>query len=68
MIETIHILHTNDIHSHFEYWPQIHRFLQTKRQEFEEKVNPFLFLILATMSTDRTRLRKGRQGKEISNY
>lgn len=37
MIETIHILHTNDIHSHFEYWPQIHRFLQTKRQEFEEK-------------------------------
>lgn len=35
MIETIHILHTNDIHSHFEYWPQIHRFLQNKRREFE---------------------------------
>lgn len=37
MTETIHILHTNDIHSHFEYWPQIHRFLQNKRRELEEK-------------------------------
>lgn len=37
MIETIHILHTNDIHSHFEYWPQIHRFLVDKRQELESK-------------------------------
>lgn len=36
-METIHILHTNDIHSHFEYWPQIHRFLRDKRQELEEK-------------------------------
>lgn len=34
-METIHILHTNDIHSHFEYWPQIHRFLQDKRRELE---------------------------------
>lgn len=36
-METIHILHTNDIHSHFEYWPQIHRFLHEKRQELEGK-------------------------------
>ena len=36
-MEVIHILHTNDIHSHFEYWPQIHRFLQEKRRELEEK-------------------------------
>ncbi len=36
-METIHILHTNDIHSHFEYWPQIHRFLRDQRQEFEGK-------------------------------
>lgn len=36
-METIHILHTNDIHSHFEYWPQIHRFLKEQRQTFEEK-------------------------------
>lgn len=36
-MEVIHILHTNDIHSHFEYWPQIHRFLHEKRRELEEK-------------------------------
>lgn len=36
-METIHILHTNDIHSHFEYWPQIHRLLQDKRKELENK-------------------------------
>lgn len=35
-METIHILHTNDIHSHFEYWPQIHRFLRDKRKEYEQ--------------------------------
>ena len=37
MFETIHIFHTNDIHSHFENWPQIHRFLRDKRDELEKK-------------------------------
>ncbi|WP_208422817.1 bifunctional metallophosphatase/5'-nucleotidase [Latilactobacillus fragifolii] len=26
-METIHILHTNDLHSHFENWPRMRRFL-----------------------------------------
>lgn len=34
-MKKLHVLHTNDIHSHFEYWPQIHRFLVDKREEFE---------------------------------
>lgn len=34
-METIHILHTNDLHSHFEYWPQIRRFLLEKRLQLE---------------------------------
>ncbi|HLR09908.1 MAG TPA: 5'-nucleotidase C-terminal domain-containing protein [Sporosarcina sp.] len=34
-METIHILHTNDLHSHFEYWPQIRRFLLEKRALLE---------------------------------
>ena len=29
MIETIQILHTNDLHSHFTYWQQTARFIQT---------------------------------------
>lgn len=30
-IETIHIYHTNDIHSHFGSWPQISRLLRDRR-------------------------------------
>lgn len=43
-MEIIHILHTNDIHSHFEYWPQIHRLLVDKRKEFDARGEPvYLF-------------------------
>ena len=31
-VETIHIYHTNDIHSHFDSWPKISRHLQSRRQ------------------------------------
>lgn len=33
MLETIHILHTNDVHSHFTYWPQTARFLKARRYD-----------------------------------
>lgn len=36
-MEMIHIYHTNDIHSHFENWPQISRLLLDKKQEHLEK-------------------------------
>lgn len=36
-IETIHIYHTNDVHSHFENWPQIDHFLRQRKQEAEQK-------------------------------
>ncbi|MGG1691218.1 bifunctional UDP-sugar hydrolase/5'-nucleotidase [Heyndrickxia ginsengihumi] len=32
MIETIHIYHTNDVHSHFENWPKIRLLLQQRQQ------------------------------------
>ncbi|WP_186672670.1 bifunctional UDP-sugar hydrolase/5'-nucleotidase [Sporosarcina sp. BP05] len=32
-IETIHFYHTNDIHSHFESWPQISRFLSDEKRK-----------------------------------
>ncbi|WP_100332176.1 bifunctional metallophosphatase/5'-nucleotidase [Bacillus xiapuensis] len=44
MRKTIHIYHTNDLHSHFENWPRIRRFLQERKswhQEAGEEV--FLF-------------------------
>ncbi|KRO17936.1 bifunctional metallophosphatase/5'-nucleotidase [Lacticaseibacillus saniviri] len=31
-METLTILHTNDLHSHFENWPKITRFLRTTRE------------------------------------
>ena len=32
MTEQITILHTNDVHSHFENWPRIRRYLADQRQ------------------------------------
>ncbi|CAM3203624.1 bifunctional UDP-sugar hydrolase/5'-nucleotidase [Filibacter tadaridae] len=34
-IDKIHIYHTNDIHSHFESWPEISRFLQSRKSLHE---------------------------------
>ncbi|KUP05784.1 5'-nucleotidase [Bacillus coahuilensis m2-6] len=33
MKETIHIYHTNDLHSHFEQWPKIKRYLHEKKKD-----------------------------------
>ncbi|MDX8344191.1 bifunctional UDP-sugar hydrolase/5'-nucleotidase [Rossellomorea sp. YZS02] len=33
MRETIHIYHTNDLHSHFEHWPRIRDFLKQRKQQ-----------------------------------
>ncbi|QCR33377.1 bifunctional UDP-sugar hydrolase/5'-nucleotidase [Lysinibacillus sp. SGAir0095] len=44
MLETIHIFHTNDIHSHFEYWQRMQEFIKTQRLEFSRAGEPsFLF-------------------------
>jgi len=34
--ETIHLLHTNDIHSHLGNWPRLLRFLNTKQAKYSE--------------------------------
>ncbi|CAM3157118.1 bifunctional metallophosphatase/5'-nucleotidase [Leuconostoc rapi] len=36
LTETIHLLHTNDMHSHFENWPRILRFLSNKQIQYSE--------------------------------
>ncbi|MCA1061163.1 bifunctional metallophosphatase/5'-nucleotidase [Rossellomorea aquimaris] len=35
MRETIHIYHTNDLHSHFEHWPRIRDFLKQRKKKHE---------------------------------
>ena len=44
MLETIHIFHTNDIHSHFEYWQRMQKFIKEQRLELAKKgESSFLF-------------------------
>lgn len=43
-METIHIYHTNDVHSHLENWPRIQKFLSHKKRVHQEKgEDVFLF-------------------------
>ncbi|MFI8688134.1 bifunctional metallophosphatase/5'-nucleotidase [Rossellomorea sp. NPDC077527] len=35
MRETIHIYHTNDLHSHLEHWPRIRDFLKQRKKKHE---------------------------------
>ena len=42
-METIHIYHTNDFHSHLEHWPRILQFLQLKK-ELHRKHDEDVFL------------------------
>ena len=37
MRETIHIFHTNDLHSHFEYWPRMQSYIGKQRLLLGEK-------------------------------
>ncbi|MFS0644476.1 bifunctional metallophosphatase/5'-nucleotidase [Siminovitchia sp. 179-K 8D1 HS] len=44
MKERVHIYHTNDIHSHLENWPRIHRFLKERKAAHEaEGEDVFVF-------------------------
>lgn len=37
MKRTVYVYHTNDVHSHFEYWPKISHFLWEQRQKHEKR-------------------------------
>lgn len=43
ILETIHIYHTNDLHSHFEHWPRIHQLL-TSRKKWHQQEGDAVFL------------------------
>ena len=44
MIETIHFFHTNDIHSHFEYWPRMQYYIKEQRVAFAKLGEPSFLL------------------------
>lgn len=35
MLEKIHIFHTNDLHSHFKYWPRMQSYVKEERNNLE---------------------------------
>lgn len=55
MIETIHIFHTNDIHSHFEYWPRMQKYIETQRKMYAKLGQPS-FLIDIGDHIDRSNI------------
>ena len=62
-MEVIHVYHTNDIHSHFENWPQTSRFLRDKRSE-SERQNEAYFLFDIGDHVDRSHpFTEGTNGK-----
>ena len=58
-IETIHFYHTNDIHSHFESWPQINRLLRDGNTDIKRE-KPVSFSISGITSIVPIHLRRGR--------
>ncbi len=36
MLEKIHIFHTNDLHSHFKYWPRMQSYVKEQRRRLEK--------------------------------
>ncbi|WP_335870304.1 bifunctional metallophosphatase/5'-nucleotidase [Bacillus sp. 2205SS5-2] len=64
MIETIHIYHTNDLHSHLENWPKISRFLKAKKREHELAGEEVVLLDLGDFVDKWHPLTEGSKGKE----
>jgi 5'-nucleotidase len=70
ILDTIHIYHTNDLHSHFEHWPRIHQFLQERKKWHEEEGEDFLLFDIGDHA-DRfhplTEATKGKGNVELLN-
>jgi 2',3'-cyclic-nucleotide 2'-phosphodiesterase (5'-nucleotidase family) len=70
MLETIHLYHTNDLHSHFENWPTIVQFINKKR-ELHEQNNEHMILLDIGDHADRfhpiTEATKGKANVSLLN-
>ncbi|GHP12657.1 multifunctional 2',3'-cyclic-nucleotide 2'-phosphodiesterase/5'-nucleotidase/3'-nucleotidase [Lentilactobacillus fungorum] len=71
MTERITILHTNDIHSHFENWPRIRRFLTQRRQSLSQQANSAVITVDLGDAVDRvhplTEVTNGKANVELLN-
>ncbi|MBM7694466.1 2',3'-cyclic-nucleotide 2'-phosphodiesterase (5'-nucleotidase family) [Peribacillus deserti] len=63
MNDTIHIYHTNDLHSHFESWPRIEKFL-AKRKKWHEETGDEMIVVDVGDHIDRSHpFTEGTYGK-----
>ncbi|MBM7580563.1 bifunctional metallophosphatase/5'-nucleotidase [Jeotgalibacillus terrae] len=63
MKERITIFHTNDLHSHFENWSQIHQFLTQERQQLEQAGEEVLLFDIGDHADRSHPLTEGSAGK-----
>jgi 2',3'-cyclic-nucleotide 2'-phosphodiesterase (5'-nucleotidase family) len=70
MLETIHLYHTNDLHSHFENWPSIVQFLKNRKEAHEQEKEEMVLLDIGDHA-DRfhpiTEATKGKANVELLN-
>ncbi|RDI41447.1 bifunctional metallophosphatase/5'-nucleotidase [Falsibacillus pallidus] len=64
MKETIHIYHTNDIHSHFENWTDIKQYLAERREEHEKTGEEMLLFDIGDFCDRWHPLTEASRGKE----
>lgn len=62
-MEQIVLLHTNDLHSHLENWPKIRRFLQQRKQEYQDKGATVITVDLGDFSDRWHPLTEATNGK-----
>lgn len=71
MLETVHLYHTNDLHSHFENWPTIVQFLKTKKTYHAEQQEQMVLLDIGDHA-DRfhpiTEATKGKANVHLLNH
>lgn len=63
MGETIHIYHTNDLHSHFDHWPRIKSLLTERRRWHEEAGDACLVLDVGDHADRSHPFTEGTAGK-----
>ena len=71
MTEKITILHTNDLHSHFENWPRIRTFINNRRDELNAQPNSSVITVDLGDAVDRvhplTEVTNGKANVELLN-
>ncbi|MFC7394313.1 bifunctional metallophosphatase/5'-nucleotidase [Scopulibacillus cellulosilyticus] len=59
----LHLYHTNDIHSHFEHWPQIIHYFKNQIKQCEHDSEPYLLFDLGDHMDRVHPLTEGTMGK-----